>query len=105
MVEMVKKGTKKARFILEMKYRKTGVLSRGRILDAKFNGAFLTFRTNTTHIPKYPEMGWMSANHTQNGFAVDKILLPLILPDGRILFSAHDADYTIYPPDGGADCP
>lgn len=105
MVETVKRSTKTARFIIEMKYRRTGVLSRGRILDAQLKGTFLMFRTNTTHIPKYPETGWMSANHTQNGFTVNNVPPPFTLPDGRILFSARDADYTIYPSDAGADCP
>jgi hypothetical protein len=96
--------------IIEIKERKTGVLSRGSLTRAntKHGGTHLVLESSSQYVPKCNgkgRVGWTNIGYIEitNNLAKERSL-PIRLPDGRIIFSVNGFDYTIYPYKS-VDCP
>ena len=94
--------------ILEIKESKTGVLSRGRLVSARFNGTWLFLESPAQHIPECNGRGrtkWVGIGCMEVRIRiVPQVLQPFSYAHGRIMFTVNGFEYTVYP-HKSVDCP
>lgn len=94
--------------IVEIKESKTGVLSRGTLVDMRFDGLWLVFESPAQYIPKCNSKGrdeWVNIGYIEVKIRIVRgVLQPILCAHDRIIFSVNGFEYTIYPYKS-VDCP
>ncbi|MCR4333939.1 MAG: hypothetical protein NUV60_02940 [Patescibacteria group bacterium] len=93
--------------ILEEKDRMSADVRRGRLVRVAYDNRRLHFELNDHGLFTRYQGSWVKAScHVIDIFTMMKDMPPpLVLADGRILFTFGNTDVTIYPPGFDVDCP
>jgi len=94
--------------VIEIKESKTGVLSRGKLVSARFNDIWLVFESPAQYIPKCNGKGrteWVNIGYMEMKIKITRgVLQPFLCAHDRVIFSVNGFEYTIYPYKS-VDCP